>query len=117
MLSPGSLKISPRKAYHPENPVHDHGNPHADGAHFHIYPQDIAEADTEDPHGKNSDHHGIFYIVAGTEHVRQDKGRRPKEHGNPVMDHYKLIRQISSILAQPIKRQNLMQEKEHRRIA
>ena len=72
-----SGQISAHEADHAEDPVQHHGDPDTDSSVAHVHTDDVAEADPEDKHGKDGQHHGKPHIIAGTEHIRQYERCRP----------------------------------------
>ena len=67
---PFPTKVPDQEADRPEQPVDNHCNPDSEYAHTSIFSQDIAESDTEDPHGENGNIHACFCISACPEGAR-----------------------------------------------
>lgn len=99
---PGSRQISSHKTEYAEHPVNYHGSPHPDCHPSHVNTKHITEADTEGNHGKNRHDHRVFYIVAGAEHIRQHKRRRPQEDRHSIMNHDQNVGQARRLLSQSI---------------
>ena len=75
----------PDEKNHAENPVDEHGDPHAENTHLKPAPQNIAEHNTEGPHGKNRNRHGKAHVIAGAQGVGQGKGGGPNRHAKNRM--------------------------------
>ena len=66
-------------------PVNGHGNPDTQNAHAHSDSNNIAEGNTEHPHGDNRQNHAELYITGGTQRVRQRERFGPDEHTADTM--------------------------------
>ena len=113
---PRPPEIPPHKTADPEKPVNHHSHPYSYSPHSHKNAEYKAETDTECDHGKNSCHHGIFYIIAGAEHIGQHKGRWPEQHCRAVMNHHQSICQPCSLVPQAVKTQNRMQKQQNKAV-
>ena len=94
-----SGQISAHEADHAEDPVQHHGDPDTDSSVAHVHTDDVTEADSEEKHGEYRQHHGKPHIIAGTQHIRKHKRRRPQKHRHAVVDHNQDIRQLCRLRA------------------
>ena len=66
LFFPCSTEISDDKADASKYPVNDHGYPDTKDADSHEFSDNITESDSENPHGKNGNHHTGSGITAGS---------------------------------------------------
>lgn len=105
-MFPFPAVIADDKAAAPEQPVDDHGHPHAKDAHSHIFPQDITENDPEDPHGHHGNDHTHPGVAGGPEGCRDGEGHRPEQDTAHRIENDDLLRSLRRDVRQVVSPQD-----------
>ena len=90
-LFPVAVEVPCNKAEAAENPIQKHGIPYSQCAHGALNTQNIAKSNPKDNHGENCGIHGELYVVAGAEHIGENKAQRPQHNGGTVVNQYQLV--------------------------
>ena len=109
-LFPFSAAIAKKEEDNAADPVDNHGDPDADGAHSEIDAENVGQHNPEEEHGSNGNDHRIADIVAGAQHVRENKGERPQKYAAARVNDNELPGQRRCFCREPEDGENRIQE-------
>ena len=83
---PRAGPVAPVESGDTDDPVENHGDPDRHDSAVNPVGDQITEPDSDCQHGADRNAHGGPDIVHRTEDIRENKGARPQENPDPVMD-------------------------------